>query len=58
MYQGGDTRQDDDGKMSEGREGTMLGPRVTLRVVRKNGPAFLLVELVPHTLAQSLELSL
>jgi hypothetical protein len=55
---GGDTRQYDDGKVSEGREGTMLGPRVTLRVVRKNGPAFLLVELVPHTLAQSLELSL
>jgi hypothetical protein len=41
-----------------GRDKEALGRRVTGKGSGSNGPAFLLVELVTHRLAQSLELAL
>jgi hypothetical protein len=46
------------GEARRGRDKEALGRRVTGRWDGINGPAFLLVELVTHRLAQSLELSL
>lgn len=46
------------GKGKGGRDKESLGRRVTAKRGGRNGPAFLLVELVTHRLAQSFELSL